>query len=146
MPKVLDTELATLWYHPEGGIVHHYFKRPARDAAFRRVLEAGLEQMREHSATKWLSDDRNNSALTPEDSEWVLDVWVPQALEAGWRHWAIVLPDYVVGKIDMALYISTRRQMGTNVQVFTDPAEARAWLASPDPAPYSLPNVAQQQG
>jgi hypothetical protein len=146
MPKVLDTNQATVWYHPEGGIVHHFFKRPTRDAAFRQVLEVGLEQMIEHGATKWLSDERNNSALTPEDSQWIIDEWVPRALEAGWRHWAIVLPDYVVGKMDMALYIATRRQMGTNVYVFTDPAEALEWLASPDPAPYPLPDAARPPG
>jgi hypothetical protein len=140
----MDGDRATLWYHPEAGIVHHQFKRPVRGREFREVLDAGLEIMREHGATKWLSDDRYNSALTPEDSQWAENVWSEAAVGIGWRHWAIVLPEHVVGKMDMAQYIAGGRRKGVNVRVFSDPDEAFEWLASPDPVPYSLPSSVAQ--
>lgn len=138
---ILDTDRATLWYHAETGIVHHHFKRPVSGQDFRKVLETGLEILKEKGATKWLSDDRNNSALTPEDSKWAEEVWSELAVECGWRYWAIVLPEYVVGKMDMAQYISRGRGKGVSVRVFSDPAEALEWLASSDPAPYPLPDA-----
>jgi hypothetical protein len=135
---IMDGDRATLWYHPETGVVHHHFKKAAHGKDFREVLEAGLQVMRERGATRWLSDDRNNGALDPEDSEWSVNVWSHAAAEAGWRYWAIVLPEYVVGKMDMAQYIALGRSMGISVRVFSDPDEALEWLASPDPEPYSL--------
>lgn len=135
---IIDNDRVTLWYHPETGVVHHQFKKPVRGRDFREVLNAGLEIMEEHGATRWLSDDRNNSALTPEDSTWAEDVWSEAAVKIGWRYWAIVLPEYVVGKMDMAQYIARGRGKGVNVRVFSDPAEALEWLSSPDPAPYPL--------
>jgi hypothetical protein len=94
--------------------------------------------MKEHGATRWLSDDRNNNALNPEDLDWSVNVWSPTAAEAGWRYWAVVLPEYVVGKMDMAQYIALGRSKGLNVRVFSDPDEALEWLSSSDPEPYSL--------
>lgn len=135
---VLDNDRATLWYHEETGIVHHHFKRPVRGKDFRQVLESGLILLREHGSAKWLSDDRNNSALTPEDSLWTRNDWSLRAFEAGWRHWAVVLPEYVVGKMDMARYIAEGRERGINVRVFSDPEDALAWLGDPTPVPYSL--------
>jgi hypothetical protein len=135
---VIDSDRATLWYHPETGIVHHYFRIAAHGADFRGVLEAGLQIMREHGATKWLSDDRNNNALTPEDSDWAINVWSHAAVKAGWRYWAIVLPEYVVGKMDMAQYIALYRTMGVSVRVFSDPDEALEWLTSVDLSPNTV--------
>jgi hypothetical protein len=139
---IIDSDRATLWYHPEASIVHHHFKKPAHGKEFREVLEVGLQVMKEHGATRWLSDDRNNSALNPEDSEWAEQVWSEAAIEVGGRHWAIVLPDYVVGKMAMAQYIAGGRRKGVNVRVFSDPDEALEWLSSPDPEPYPLAKTA----
>jgi hypothetical protein len=90
---IIDNESASLWYHPEAGIVHHEFKKYMWGEAFRGVLDKGLEQMKEHGATKWLSDDRANSALQPADADWALNDWAPRAAAADWKYWAIVLPD-----------------------------------------------------
>jgi hypothetical protein len=127
---IVDGEYATLWYHPDSGIVHHYFKSSVSGEDFRRVLNRGIELLEEHGACKWLSDDRNNSALSPEDSLWAFSDWEPRVLDTKWRYWAIVSPEEIVGRMDMARNIAAIRERGIEVRVFTDPAAALAWLES----------------
>jgi hypothetical protein len=127
---IIDNDRATLWYHPDSGIIHHRFKKAVSGHEFREILDTGLDALKEHKATKWLSDELNNSALVPEDSRWAMGDWQPRAVAAGWRHWAVVLPEGVIGKMDMAKYIAQNRDAGVEVRVFSDHAEALAWLES----------------
>lgn len=129
---VIDGDRVTLWYHPEHRIVHHQFRKYMYGEHFRAVLDRGIELMQEHGANKWLSDDRGNSTLSTEDGEWAMQDWTPRAVAAGWQYWAIVLPERAVGQIDMRKYMTRGEALGIQVQVFTDPILALAWLESVD--------------
>ncbi|MEW8428615.1 MAG: BtrH N-terminal domain-containing protein, partial [gamma proteobacterium symbiont of Ctena orbiculata] len=101
--------------------------------AFRSVLMAGLELMREEGVRKWLSDDRNNSILSAEDSAWSQDYWLPRALEAGWKYWAVLPPRKARGRINMERLMEFVG-LGTRVeiQLFSDPDAAWQWLKDQD--------------
>src|SRR5262245_33432777 len=64
---VIDNPFATLWYHPEKRIVHHRIHQFISGNAFRELLLTGTEILTKNQATKWLSDDRMNAVLRPED-------------------------------------------------------------------------------
>jgi hypothetical protein len=132
MPKatLIDNEYVTLWYHPETKIVHHQFHKYIYGQEFRNVLETGLKVFKEKGAQKWLSDDRNNSALPAEDGAWGQQDWTPRMLEAGWKYWAIVLPQKVIGQMNMQRFIEDNAGLGLTMQAFTDPDEALKWLES----------------
>ena len=85
-------------------------------------------QLKKNSACKWLSDDRSYSALPKEDVEWGVTYWGPKAVKAGWRYWAIVLPQSVLGKLSLGHIIDTYGELGLTVKVFTDPKEGMTWL------------------
>jgi len=125
---ILDNEDATLWFHPETKVVHHFVKRYIHGQALHDVLEKGAEVMEKHHATKWLSDDRNNGALSPDDEKWGKEVWFPRALKAGWKHWAIVQPAKIVGQLNIKRFKETYAQAGVNAAMFSDPDEATIWL------------------
>ena len=125
---VLDTDYATLWYYPEQKIVHHVFRKFIYGQEFRQVLEKGLEIFKQHGAQKWLSDDRNNSALPKEDGEWGVNDWSPRVVAAGWKYWAIVMPDKIAGQMNMQRFIDTYAKLGVTIQIFDDPDEALDWL------------------
>ena len=129
---VSDNEVATLWYYPDEGIVHHHFKKYAYGSHFRDTLEKGSEIFEQRGADKWLSDDRNNGALRAEDGEWGESVWVPRVMAAGWKAWAMVLPEKVIGKMNAKKYIELNASRGITVEIFSDPDEALKWLASFD--------------
>lgn len=125
---VLDTDYATLWYYPETKIVHHQFHRFIYGEKFRAVLEKGLELFKEHGAQKWLSDDRKNSTLPAEDAHWGLNDWNPRVYAAGWKYWAVVMPDKVVGQLNMDRLMKENIKLGLTIKVFEDADEALKWL------------------
>jgi hypothetical protein len=125
---VLDTDYVTLWYYPETKIVSHVFHKFVYGDQFRQVLERGLEIFQEHGAQKWLSDDRKNSALPAADSEWALNDWNPRVYAAGWKYWALVMPDKVAGQTNMEWIMRENIEQGLVIQVFEDSDEALKWL------------------
>jgi hypothetical protein len=126
---VVDTPAATLKYHPDEKVVHHEFHTFMYGDAFRDVMNKGVEVLKTRGAHKWLSDDRGNSATTPEDTEWAANVWFPSAIAAGWKHWAIVMPVKLAGQMNMKRRIDQWRAVGVNAEIFENPESALAWLA-----------------
>ena len=127
---IFDKEYATLWYYPENKIVHHEFHKFIYGAEFRNVLTTGLDIFRKNGAQKWLSDDRKNSALPTEDVNWAMGEWSPQVLAAGWKFWAVVMPDKVVGQLNMNRFMKRYIENGLTIKVFEDTDEALKWLES----------------
>ena len=127
---ILDNPYATLWFHPEKGIVHHQIKQFISGQSFRDLLMTGTDVLTKHKATKWLSDDRSNSVLRPEDVEWSHQHWFPQTALAGWKFWAIVRPDKMVGQVTMKNLAATYAKYGIASKSFTDPKDAMWWLES----------------
>jgi hypothetical protein len=127
---ILDNEFATLVYHTDKQIVHHKFHKEIGGEHFREVLNKGLEVFQQEQASKWLSDDRKNSALQPDDSNWGLSDWSPRVIAAGWKYWAIVMPERVLGQMNMQRFAKAYKEQGVTVQAFSDPDEAMLWLQS----------------
>ncbi len=128
LETIIDNEFVSLWYDPERGMVSHVFHRFLAGDAFRDALNAGTHTLKKRRATKWLSDDRNNSALSAADGEWAKTDWFPRTLRAGWKYWALVQPTSVIGKMNMKRFTEPYAKMGLTVRVFDDPTAALAWL------------------
>jgi hypothetical protein len=124
----IDNEFVSLRYHVRQRVVHHEFKQFVRGEHFRGVLEKGLEVFRRYGAYKWLSDDRGNTAITPADSEWAVTDWAPRVIAAGWRFWAVVLPENTIGQMNMRRWLKTYAEKGVTADAFSDPAVAFDWL------------------
>lgn len=127
---VIDNDYASLIYYPDYKIVHHSFKKPIGGEAFRSVLIRGIELLKQHGATKWLSDDRANSALPEEDAKWGTEWWFPHAQAVGWKHWGLIVPDDTLGRIDMSKFVFDFAQKGVRVALFPEPAKGLDWLIS----------------
>ena len=125
---LLDNDFARLRYHARHGIVHHEFKQFIHGERFRHVLETGLEALRRHGIHKWLSDDRNNGPITAADANWAISDWAPRAIAAGWKYWAVVLPEKILGQMNMRRWAATYAKQGVTGQLFTDVSEAKRWL------------------
>ncbi len=125
---ILDNEFATLLYHPEKRIVHHSYHQQTAGAEFRKLLSAGIEVMQANQATKWLSDNRNSMVLAPEDSQWAMNDWFPRAVQAGWKYWAIVVPESAMTKFNLMEFIDSYVDKGLKVMLFTTPEAALEWF------------------
>lgn len=125
---VFAHEKMSVWCYPTRKLIHHEMHKPTAGDVFRSALLAGLEAMRKYQADRWLSDDRQHTALAPEDEDWAQEVWFPQAKEAGWRHWAVMQPQSAVGSLSSARFRKWYAERGVNAQLFTDIEEAHRWL------------------
>ncbi len=126
---IIDNEYASLWFYPEHKIVHHKFHQFIHGDKFRELLMKGADLFEQKGCKKWLSDDRNNSALRAEDIEWGNQNWAPRVLNAGWEFWALMMPDKVLGKMNMRPLIDQYLEQGVKVEIFDDVDEALKWLS-----------------
>jgi hypothetical protein len=126
--KILDDVNISMWYYPDSKILHHqihqfFFGKPFRDA-----LMKGVDVFQKYGANKWLSDDRLETALAKEDLEWGDKEWFPRVAKLGWKYWAIVMPEKVIGQMTMKKLAEKYSTMGVTTRMFSDPEAAKEWL------------------
>jgi hypothetical protein len=132
---LLNTASAKVLYRTDSKIVHHEFFTPVRGNAFREALLTGLEAMKKRGGCKWLSDDRKNASLWPDDENWARTVWFPQVVKAGWKYWAIVMPERLAAKWNMERHAAHYRPFGIVAKTFSDPDAALKWLENAENEP-----------
>ncbi|WP_027621432.1 hypothetical protein [Acetivibrio clariflavus] len=120
MEILLDNDYATLWYYPDTKIIHHKFKKFIYGDKLINLLTTGAEYFEKKGCKKWLSDDRNSSALRKADLEWAEKNWKQKILDAGWKYWAIMMPDLQVGKMSLNPIINDFKELGVTVEIFDD--------------------------
>jgi hypothetical protein len=125
---VLENASVSMLYYPTKGLLHHQFHKHIWGEAFRDVLNKGVEVFTRLRGNKWLSDDRKNCALSKEDTDWAMQDWFPRVHKAGWKYWAVVLPNHVVGQMNMKRFVDTYSTRGIVAMVFDDPTDAMKWL------------------
>lgn len=125
---LLEHGHAALWFHPQSKIVHHEFRRFVHGEDLRSLLTAGLDAFEKHGANKWLSDDRGNGPLKPDDEAWARQHWAPRAIALGWKFWAVVKPEKVFGQTYIQRIIDAYARAGVRSQVFENPTAALRWL------------------
>ncbi|MBP7282797.1 MAG: hypothetical protein KBA66_14540 [Leptospiraceae bacterium] len=127
---VLDNEYVTMWFHQDKKIVHHKYHQFLKGDYIRNQLNGGVDLLIKHKAKKWLSDNRNVGPHTADDTEWINTIWLPNAIKAGWKFWALVQPESVIAQMNLRTITKTFADMGVTVQVFSDPDIALKWLES----------------
>jgi hypothetical protein len=98
---------------------------------YREFLAEVLTLFETRRTHKWLSNDRQNAAIPPEDLERLKQQWVPKAVAAGWQYWAVALPQKMVGRLSiqrMVNYVVSEQTLVA--QTFTKLVQARSWLGS----------------
>lgn len=125
---IIDNHHALLEFDPTTKIIHHKLHQSIDSHTLRRVLMSGVDLLKIHHATKWLSDNRDINAHSPEDTEWVNNHWLPAAVAAGWKYWALVVPDDFMARVNMSEFVDTFYAKGIRIMVFTDTDLAQQWL------------------
>lgn len=125
---IVDDENISIWYHPESKILHHQIHRFFYGKPWRDAFNKGAEAFLKYGAYKYLSDDRQIATLTKEDQEWGENDWSPRLVKAGWRYWAIVMPEKVIGQVTLKKAAANQSASGVTTRIFSSPEEAKQWL------------------
>ena len=125
---IIDDQHMALYFHPEHGIVHHEIRARLPEGEFRRLLSTGVEYLLKYKGAKWLSDDRKQHHISPEDNDWGDRFWMPRAIKAGFKFWAVVPPAKGLGKIQVRRFVEEYAARGIAVETFETPESALEWL------------------
>jgi hypothetical protein len=91
-----------------------------------------LNTVLETKSTAWLLDYKQSGDITYQDSEWAVEYWLPQALEAAKNveKISVVVPDNIFNKIPLRIITSkiAAEYPNTNVAFFNNTEEAKIWL------------------
>jgi hypothetical protein len=129
---LIDNDFITLYFHEDDQIIHHVYKNGIHGDYLKDGLNAGTDKLIETGAVKWLSDNRAIEGVTNEESAWINEVWLPRTIEAGWKFWALVVPENVMGQMNMIQFVNSFAEKGVKVMVFTDDDNAMTWLTGID--------------
>ncbi len=125
---IMDNEWLNVRYYPDEGIIHHTWKKACSGQVFRDMMLEASDYLGSHRGSKWLSDDRLFTAMTNEDSLWGQRVWFARTIHAGWKHWAMLLPERNIGHESMQMIVTEYRAAGINAKVFENLDGALEWL------------------
>lgn len=111
----------------------------ANTAEFRAILDAEIRALHEHEGSLLLADCRLQRVLNPADEERANEDWIPRAMAAGLRQFAVVLPvsDLAAARIQERL--TAVPGSGFRVRYFSTLEDARRWLEPKPAADRSIP-------
>lgn len=125
---LVDNEYITIIYLPDKKMVYHTIHKPVGGQIFRDALNVGTEALKKYKVCKWLSDDRKNGPLSAEDANWGFDDWNRRTIEAGWKYWAVVVPEKLAAAGTLSKTIMDLSRLNLRMMVFTNLEEAFKWL------------------
>ncbi len=111
-------------------IVHSEWRAFANSAELRAALLKGIEAIKDHKATGYLTDTRKVKVVVPSDQEWIKKTWLPLAIEAGLRRIAVVTAPSGLGKATVEDMVGLTDDQGLQSRTFDALAAGRSW-ASP---------------
>ncbi len=101
----------------------------ANSDEFALLLQAEVTALKQHHGTRLLADCRRQKVIKPADQERANREWVPRAMAAGLKHFAVVIPSSALA--EMNLRSALEKIPGTTIEVayFATVDEAEEWLA-----------------
>ena len=113
-------------------IVHSEWRAFANSAELRAGLLKGIEAIKDHKASGYLTDTRKVRVVVPSDQEWIKQTWLPLAIEAGLKRIAVVTAPSGLGKATVEDVVGLTEDRGLQSRIFDSLAAGRKW-ASPKP-------------
>ena len=120
--------IASVTWDEEGQLVMVEWEGWADSAEFAALLDAEIRALSEHHASRLLADCRRQKVLRPDDQERADKEWLPRALVAGLKRFAIVLPTSVLAAMNVQDRLGKVPGATFDIAYFEGVDEARAWL------------------
>jgi hypothetical protein len=100
----------------------------ANATEFSALLEAEIAALRKHRGTRILADCRRQKVLRPADQERANKEWLPRALAAGLKCFAVVVPSSALAELNLKASLDKVPAEALKVAYFATPEEAWDWL------------------
>jgi hypothetical protein len=101
---------------------------------FRNGTNAMLDTLKEFNATRVLANVKEMVLISMEDQKWMESVFLPRAIEAGFRICALVQPVHYFNKVAVENITYKIDQRKLLVNIFDNLVDAKKWLVN-EPLP-----------
>jgi hypothetical protein len=120
--------VASVSWDEEGQLVLVEWRGWADPTEFAALLEAEIVALRKHKGSLMLADCRRQKGLSAADQVRADEVWLPRALAAGLKRFAVVLPSSGLAAADLKERLGKVRAGALEIAYFATLEEARDWL------------------
>jgi SpoIIAA-like len=120
--------VASVTWDEDGQLVLVEWRGWANPREFSELLDAEVAALRKHRGTRMLADCRRQKGLTAADQDLANENWLPRALAAGLKRFAVVVPSSGLAAGNLKERLGKVRAGALEVAYFSTPEEAREWL------------------
>jgi hypothetical protein len=120
--------VASVTWDEEGQLVLVEWEGWANSSEFSALLEAEIQALRMHRCSRVLADCRRQKVLNPADQDRANLEWLPRALAAGLKRFAVVVPSSVLAEVNIKDSLGKVPAHALDVAYFATTEEARHWL------------------
>jgi hypothetical protein len=120
--------VASVRWDPEGQLVLVEWEGWANSAEFAELLDAEVRALQQYHGSRLLADCRRQRVIKPEDQALADTAWLPRALAAGLKRFAVVLPTSVLAEMNIRDALGRIPEAAMQVAYFATIEEAQAWL------------------
>ena len=121
--------VASVKWDEDGQLVLVEWRGWANATEFSELLDAEIAALRKHHGTRMLADCRRQKGLSAVDQDRANENWLPRALVAGLKRFAVVLPSSGLAAANLKERLGKVRPGALELAYFATPEEARAWLS-----------------
>ena len=128
----LNAPWLSIHWDREHECVHAEFKGFTDSVEFRAGTLKILDAVRDRNARGMISDNRRLEGVTQLDQEWLRDVWMPAAVNAGVRRIAVIVAHHGAGKLASEEIIGRFGKTEFVTRTFDSMPAALTWVAQQD--------------
>jgi hypothetical protein len=125
----VDTPYLSIRWDSVHNHVHSEWRAFANSAELRAALLTGIQAIRDHRATAYVSDARKFRVIVRDDQEWIKEKWMPLAVGAGLKRIAFVTAATGLGKVMIEDVSGLVNHGGLQSRTFDSMTAARKWVA-----------------
>jgi hypothetical protein len=126
----LNEPWLSIHWDSERHYIHADFKGFCNSSEFRAGTLEILEAIRARGAAALISDNRELEGVSAQDQLWLRDTWVPEAVNAGIRWIAVIVPHHGLGKVASTDIISKFGETEFVTRTFESLPDAVDWISA----------------
>ncbi|GAB3859401.1 hypothetical protein GCM10028822_35890 [Hymenobacter terrigena] len=120
---------------PAGFLRTNWSSHKRSPEATRAIFENMLRALQQRGWSRILINQQAMIPFTPEEQRWIAHEWLPRAVQAGYRHGAVVVSPNVLVRLATAFVTTSIQGMPLVYRSFDTVANAQRWLVLQPAAP-----------
>ena len=113
---------------PAGFLRTNWSSQKRTTEATQAIFENMLRGLLYRSWSRILINQLSMIPFTPEEQRWIAHEWLPRAVQAGYRHGAVVVSPNVLVRLATAFVTTSIQGLPLVYRSFNIDADARRWL------------------